>query len=205
MLIGASPELLIRKQGGEIHTNPLAGSARRQDDPQQDRLGSERLMRSTKDKYEHKLVIDDIRRHLAPLCASLSVPSGPSLLSTGTMWHLSTRIRGELLNPNLNVMQLACLLHPTPALCGFPTESARQLIADLEPHDRGLFSGIVGWCDANGDANGDGEWAIVIRSGLLRGNRYGCSPARASSPPRRRSPSGWKPPPNWAPCSTLSA
>ena len=78
------------------------------------------------------------------------------------MWHLSTRIRGELLNPNLNVMQLACLLHPTPALCGFPTESARQLIADLEPHDRGLFSGIVGWCDANGD----GEWAIVIRSGL---------------------------------------
>nr|WP_306419901.1 isochorismate synthase MenF [Serratia sp. Se-RSmG] len=167
VLIGASPELLIRKQGGEIHTNPLAGSARRQDDPQQDRLGSERLMRSTKDKYEHKLVIDDIRRHLAPLCASLSVPSGPSLLSTGTMWHLSTRIRGELLNPNLNVMQLACLLHPTPALCGFPTESARQLIADLEPHDRGLFSGIVGWCDANGD----GEWAIVIRSGLLRGNR----------------------------------
>lgn len=83
------------------------------------------------------------------------------------MWHLSTRIRGELLNPNLNVMQLACLLHPTPALCGFPTESAHQLIADLEPHDRGLFSGIVGWCDANGD----GEWAIVIRSGLLRGNR----------------------------------
>ena len=63
VLIGASPELLIRKQGGEIHTNPLAGSARRQDDPQQDRLGSERLMRSTKDKYEHKLVIDDIRRH----------------------------------------------------------------------------------------------------------------------------------------------
>jgi isochorismate synthase len=182
VLIGASPELLIRKQGGEIHSNPLAGSARRQADAQQDRIGSERLMRSTKDKYEHRLVIDDIRRRLAPLCATLSVPSGPSLMSTGTMWHLSTRIRGELRDPQLNVMQLACLLHPTPALCGFPTETARQLIAELEQYDRGLFSGIVGWCDANGD----GEWAIVIRSGILRGNRVrlfaGAGIVEASTP-----------------------
>ncbi|WP_205415862.1 chorismate-binding protein, partial [Klebsiella pneumoniae] len=71
----------------------------------------------------------------------LSVPSGPSLLSTGTMWHLSTRIRGELLNPALNVMQLACLLHPTPALCGMPTAEAHALIGKLEPFDRGLFGG----------------------------------------------------------------
>lgn len=67
----------------------------------------------------------------------------------------------------MTALQVACQLHPTPALCGFPTQEARQLIAELEPHDRGVFSGIVGWCDANGD----GEWAIAIRCGTIKHNK----------------------------------
>ncbi|MEI7343895.1 isochorismate synthase MenF [Pectobacterium brasiliense] len=167
VLLGASPELLLRKQGNVIVSNPLAGSARRMNDEHLDYLNSQRLLKSGKDKHEHKLVVDDIRQRLMPLCASLTIPSVPSLMHTASMWHLSTAIRGELVNPEMTALQVACQLHPTPALCGFPTQEARQLIAELEPHDRGVFSGIVGWCDANGD----GEWAIAIRCGTIKHNK----------------------------------
>ncbi|MFC3394232.1 isochorismate synthase [Brenneria rubrifaciens] len=164
ILLGASPELLLRKQGKMIYSNPLAGSACRMNDPHLDHLNSQQLLRSSKDRHEHRLVVDDIRQRLMPLCLALTIPDAPSLMSTASMWHLSTAINGELARPDMTALQVACQLHPTPALCGFPTEEARRLIADLEPHERGVFSGIVGWCDANGD----GEWAIVIRCGTIR-------------------------------------
>lgn len=164
VLLGASPELLLRKQGNTIVSNPLAGSACRVSDAHLDYLNGQRLLHSDKNKHEHKLVVDDVRQHLIPLCSSLTIPSEPSLMNTASMWHLSTIISGKLANPDMTSLQVACQLHPTPALCGFPTDKARRLIADLEPHDRGVFSGIVGWCDANGD----GEWAIVIRCGTIQ-------------------------------------
>lgn len=164
ILLGASPELLIRKQGRQIWSNPLAGSVRRQRDAQQDERHSRQLLDSQKDQREHRLVVDDIQQRLRPLCRQLTVPDTPSLLATNTMWHLSSAIAGELAQASNSVIQLACLLHPTPAMCGAPMAAARALIADLEPHDRGLFSGIVGWSDQQGN----GEWAIAIRCGVVR-------------------------------------
>jgi len=99
------------------------------------------------------------------LCTQLHVPERPSLTRTDTLWHLSTRIEGRLREPSISALQLACLLHPTPAVCGFPTEPARQLIAVLEPFERGFYSGMVGWCDAAGN----GEWVIALRCGEIRG------------------------------------
>lgn len=162
VLLGASPELLIRKSGRLIHSNPLAGSAKRVADPDEDMRVGRRLLQSSKDNFEHRLVTDDIRRLLAPLCKTLTVPAEPALMSTPTMWHLSTAITGEL-DANMSALQLACLLHPTPAVCGAPTSNARALIERLEPFDRGFFSGLVGWCDEYGD----GEWAIAIRCGTV--------------------------------------
>ncbi|WP_231759248.1 isochorismate synthase [Microbulbifer elongatus] len=162
-LIGASPELLLRRQGSEVFSNPLAGSARRQVDPEQDRKVSEKLSRSSKDAYEHSLVIEDIRAQLQPLCAELAVPGAPQLMHTRAMWHLSTPIRGILRDPGLTALQVACRLHPTPALCGFPSREAHKLIQLVEPFERGLFGGIVGWCDAEGN----GEWAVAIRCGIF--------------------------------------
>ncbi|QTF08742.1 isochorismate synthase [Brenneria izadpanahii] len=164
ILLGASPELLIRKEGRFIHSQPLAGSAPRHSDSRQDKTNASQLLDSEKDRHEHRIVVDDIRQHLSSLCRDLTLPETPSLLSTDTMWHLATAIRGELAQAETSVIQLACLLHPTPALCGTPTAAARDLIALLEPYDRGVFSGIVGWCDANGD----GEWAIAIRCGIVQ-------------------------------------
>ncbi|WP_226665182.1 isochorismate synthase MenF [Microbulbifer aggregans] len=165
-LIGASPELLLRRRGSEVFSNPLAGSARRLADPEQDRLVSEKLAQSAKDAYEHSLVIEDIRAQLQPLCRTLDVPEGPQLMHTSAMWHLSTPIRGTLADPSLSALQVACRLHPTPALCGFPTREAHKLIQLVEPFERGLFGGIVGWCDGDGN----GEWAVAIRCGIFSDN-----------------------------------
>ncbi|AXA91156.1 isochorismate synthase MenF [Massilia sp. YMA4] len=165
-LVGVSPELLLRKEGAQIVSNPLAGSARRQPDADSDAAAGGALLQSPKDLREHRYVTDDIRRLLAPLCASLDVPEQPSLLSTNAMWHLSTRIEGTLRDPAQTSLQLACHLHPTPAVCGYPTDLARKLIDLVEPFDRGLFAGVVGWCDAHGN----GEWAVTIRCGTVQGN-----------------------------------
>lgn len=165
-LIGVSPELLVRKQGDRVISNPLAGSARRMPDPVQDKAVAEALAQSEKDQYEHRLVIDEVNRVLAPLCAELDVPQQPSLITTAALWHLSTLIEGRLSDPSLNALQLACQLHPTPAVCGLPTNKARQLIRLVENFDRGLFTGVVGWCDAQGN----GEWVVTIRCGIVNGN-----------------------------------
>lgn len=162
-LVGISPELLLRKTGTSFVSNPLAGSTKRLADLLADRETGEELLTSKKDRYEHRLVVEDIERILKPLCADLDIPDGPDLLSTATLWHLSTRISGVLNDPSISALKLACLLHPTPAVCGYPTELAHRLIRFVEPFERGLFTGMVGWCDMQGN----GEWVITIRCGIV--------------------------------------
>lgn len=165
-LVGVSPELLIRRHEYTVQSNPLAGSARRLPDPEADRIHADRLSASSKDHHEHRFVTDDIRTRLSPLCATLLVPEAPSLISTAALWHLSTQIHGTLQDPPANALQLACAIHPTPAVCGTPRDAADALIRSIEPFDRGLFTGFTGWMDADGN----GEWVITIRSGVLHGD-----------------------------------
>ncbi|MEV8477333.1 chorismate-binding protein [Streptomyces sp. NPDC051173] len=117
------------------------------------------LLQSEKDLHEHSVVVDAVRDALAPYCRTLDVPLRPTLVRTAAMWHLSTTIGGELADPAVSALELAAALHPTPAVCGTPTRTAREVIGELEPFDRGHFTGMVGW----GDANGDGEWVVTIR------------------------------------------
>ncbi|MFF5244080.1 isochorismate synthase DhbC [Streptosporangium sp. NPDC000095] len=158
-LLGASPELLVSRSGRRITTNPLAGSAPRHPDPVVDRERARALLASDKDLREHALVIESIVEALRPYCRKLSVPAGPSPLSTASMWHLSTRITGVLDDPTVTSLELATVLHPTPAVCGTPASAAREAIEEIESFDRGLYTGLVGW----GDATGDGEWVVTIR------------------------------------------
>lgn len=163
-LIGASPELLLRKQGGRVRTFPLAGSAARQVEPERDQAVARGLEASAKDQHEHRLVVEDIRQVLAPLCDELSIPDIPEIVSTATLWHLGTPIEGRLKDEGLSVLELACRLHPTPAVCGFPRQQARKLVNLIEPFERGPFAGIVGWCDGQGD----GEWVVTIRCATVQ-------------------------------------
>lgn len=163
--LGASPELLLRRQGRRVILNPLAGSAARHADPVADRAAADALLASAKDRHEHAIVIDSIAAALRPYCSQLRLPDGPTLTSTDALWHLSTWIEAELDDPAINSLELALALHPTPAVCGHPTATAFAAIHDLEPFDRGFFAGLVGWCDAQGD----GEWAVSLRCAESRG------------------------------------
>lgn len=165
-LVGASPELLISRRGRTVGSHPLAGSARRSADADEDAYMAEALLASAKDLDEHRYVVDAIVDTLAPLCVELNAPSQPALYATATMWHLGTRIRGVLKDHAPSAAALAGLLHPTPAVCGTPRAAALNAIQALEPVSRGFYAGAVGW----NDANGDGDWYVAIRCARVQGN-----------------------------------
>jgi isochorismate synthase len=165
-LIGASPELLASRRGMQIRSNPLAGSAARSQDREEDARRSRALLLSAKDLNEHRVVAEAVAEGLRPYCRTLDAPARPSLISTETMWHLSSDIRGVLADPEVSSLRLAVSLHPTPAVCGYPSATAFDLISRLEPFGRGFYSGMVGWCDADGN----GEWVVTLRCAKVSGN-----------------------------------
>ncbi len=165
VLVGATPELLVRKRGRLVEATPLAGSAQRFGDPVRDRASADRLFRSAKDREEHAVVVEDVAHVLEAYCDDLVHPHEPELLGTANVWHLATAFRGKLHRTGTSVLELVAALHPTAAVCGTPREAARETLADLEPIDRGAYAGPVGWVDAAGD----GEWAIALRCAEITG------------------------------------
>lgn len=163
-LVGSSPELLIAKKGDEVFSYPLAGTILKVEDPELNRLRASELLHSKKDVEEHGYVTTEIQRILNPYCSELEVPDHPTLFETSHTIHLGTPIRGKLKNTQVSVLDLAAALHPTPAVCGYPTAETQQALLELEP-DRGFYAGAVGWADGNGD----GEWRVTIRSAVLQG------------------------------------
>ncbi|MBF6251391.1 isochorismate synthase [Nocardia farcinica] len=161
-LIGASPELLVARQGRTVTLHPLAGTAPRRADPDADAAQAAELLDSAKNREEHSYVIEWIRDVLTPLCTELRIPEGPRLVETHDVWHLATPIVGTLREPAPTALDLAVLLHPTPAVCGTPTAAALETITRVEG-DRGFYGGAVGWCDADGD----GTWVVAIRCAEL--------------------------------------
>jgi len=165
-LVGASPELLVARDGDRVTCRPLAGSAPRAADPRLDEAAGAALARSEKNRHEHRLVVETMHAALQPLCRELTIAPTPELSRTATVWHLSTPISGLLRDSSTTAMDLALALHPTPAVGGVPTQQACELIAALEG-DRGFYAGAVGWCDARGD----GRWAVSIRGTQLSADR----------------------------------
>lgn len=158
-LIGASPELLISKHGRTVVSRPLAGSIPHAQQAAEDNERARNLLNSAKDRHEHAVVVDAVVAALKPYCSHIHVPETPSLVSTATMWHLGTRIEADLADAAVGSLELALALHPTPAVCGYPRSAARAFINAVEGFERGFFTGLVGWSDAQGD----GEWAVTIR------------------------------------------
>lgn len=165
-LVGASPELLVARNGDRVECRPFAGSAPRAADPQTDAANGAALAASAKNRHEHRLVIETIRAALEPLCVDLSIAAEPRLSSTATVWHLCTPITGRLRDTSSTAIDLALALHPTPAVGGVPTKAAIGLIGELEG-DRGFYAGAAGWCDARGD----GRWVVSLRCAQLSADR----------------------------------
>jgi isochorismate synthase len=162
--VAASPELLVRRNGARAQTVALAGSTRRSADPAVDDHLGEQLLRSTKDREEQAIVVRRIARALKPHAVWVAAPDEPTVIRVANIQHLATPIRAQLAQP-LSVIELAALLHPTPAVGGEPHAAAVPLIPAFEGLDRGWYAGAIGWADANED----GEFCVALRCALLRG------------------------------------
>ncbi len=165
-LVGATPELLLKKRGNRFASFPLAGSARRRKNPVEDKAVAEALLHSEKDLREHAAVVESVVEALSPWCRNIHAAPTPSVMPTATMWHLGTRIEGEIRDETVTSLHLAAALHPTAAVCGQPREEAAAAIETLESFDRGFFTGAVGWSDSEGD----GQWMVTIRCAEILGN-----------------------------------
>ena len=167
VLVGASPELLVSRRGDRVRSMPLAGTAPRSGDPDEDRANAEALASSSKNREEHAIVVRAVAEVLGGYCDGLSFDAEPVLEPTANVWHLATRFEGTLRDPTVSALDLVADLHPTPAVCGWPRAAAASVIAALEPFDRCAYAGPVGWIDADGD----GDWAIALRCAALEGER----------------------------------
>jgi menaquinone-specific isochorismate synthase len=161
-IVGASPELLVRRRGCHVESRPMAGTALDVDE------ASVRALRaSAKDAREHRPVVAAIVDVLAPWCDALEVAPAPEVARLASVAHLVTPVVGELRSPAPDAMTIARALHPTPAVGGTPREPALAAIRRLEPCDRDRYAGPVGWVDARGD----GEWVVALRGAVLDGAR----------------------------------
>lgn len=166
-LVGATPERLLKKQGANVLSTPLAGSARRLADADKDAEAGAALLRSDKDEIEHRIVVEYIHDILAPYCKQLVTHAQPELMQTKSMWHLGTRISGVLRDPDTPCLQLVHALHPTPAVAGSPLERALSEIKKAEPFDRDFYAGTLGWVD---DQN-NGDWHVTLRCAIIEDRR----------------------------------
>ena len=171
-LAGATPELLIKRQGSQVSSLVLAGTAPRGQDPAEDEALGAGLLASAKETEEHEYAAASVRDSLAPLCDQLTVAERPVLLKFANLQHLATTVHGTLSARDASgaghsVLTLLNALHPSAAVCGTPTEAAMELIRELEGMDRGRYAGPVGWVDSAGN----GEWGIALRCAELDGPR----------------------------------
>jgi len=181
--MGATPERLVRVQGRKVYATCLAGTALRGRDERGDKEAAAALLADEKERREHEVVVRAITGALTPLCGDLDVPAQPSIMTMPNVLHLHTRIEGTLA-ARTGVLDLVERLHPTPAVGGMPLDAALSLIRRHEEFDRGWYAGPVGWIDANGD----GEFAVALRSALVRGTEArlfaGCGIVAGSDPQR---------------------
>jgi menaquinone-specific isochorismate synthase len=185
-LIGATPELLVRLSKSLVTSRILAGTIRKTGDDEKDLALAASLARSSKDLEEHEYAVRSVGDVLAPLCSSTNVPESPFVLHLANVMHLATDVTGVLIDSAspADIFELVKRLHPSAAVCGTPTPSAKKLINDIEGISRGRYAGPIGWIDARGD----GELGIALRCGQIDTSQQsirlfaGCGIVRESDP-----------------------
>jgi menaquinone-specific isochorismate synthase len=180
-MVGSTPEMLVRLRDGEVSSRVLAGTLRRTGDVNKDQRRSHALGRSIKDLEEHGYGVRSVVESLAEHCREVDVPSSPFVLDLPNVMHLATDVTGAVVDGSTSLDLLASL-HPSAAVCGAPTSTARAVIREIEGLARGRYAGPVGWLDARGD----GEWGIALRCAQVDGARLrlfaGCGIVEGSRP-----------------------
>jgi menaquinone-specific isochorismate synthase len=162
--IGASPETLVSVSDGALQTEALAGSAARGRTAGEDAALASALLRSGKDRHEHRLVLESIVRRLQRVGVEPVVGGGARVRQLSNVQHLLTPVTATV-PAGVGVLRIACELHPTPAVGGTPREAAMAHLQELEPFDRGLFAGALGWVNHRAE----GEFFVGIRSAAIAG------------------------------------
>lgn len=174
-LVGATPELLLRRRGDQVSARLLAGTV------WPGTGTAEALLSSAKNRSEHAFGIDSLAAALRPFCTALEIPAEPSVIQLRNVAHLASDVHGTLAD-DTRLLRLAAAAHPTAAVGGTPTDLAVRTIAELEPMDRGRYAGPVGWIDAAGD----GELGVALRCAELDGSTArlfaGCGIVAGSDP-----------------------
>ena len=163
--IGATPERLVKKEYDHIFSACLAGSIARGNTKEEDILLGDSLINDKKNLTEHQYVVDMIQDAMEETCAEVIIPDHPRLFKLKNIQHLYTPVIGKA-NQETSLLTLVERLHPTPALGGLPKKEAIDKIREVEALDRGLYGSPVGWLDHQGN----GDFAVSIRSGLIQGN-----------------------------------
>ncbi|OVA13299.1 Isochorismate synthase [Macleaya cordata] len=152
--IGNTPEQLFHRKRHSVSSEALAGTRARGESKSLDLQIENDLLRSPKDHLEFTIVRENIRRKLEAKPAKI-------IRKLPRVQHLYAQLKGRLRNED-DEFDILSSLHPTPAVCGFPTEVARQFIAETEMFDRGMYAGPVGWFGGR-----ETEFAVGIRSALV--------------------------------------
>lgn len=163
--IGASPERLVKKTDDEIKSTCLAGSTARGKTIKEDEKLGTILLNDNKNLIEHNVVVSMIKEEMLDSCESITATEKPQLLKMRDIQHLYTPIKGKA-KEGVTLFSMVKKLHPTPALGGFPKDRALEKIREVELLDRGWYASPIGWIDAKDN----GEFAVAIRSGLIKGN-----------------------------------
>ncbi len=178
--VGASPETLARINGSEMILEVLAGSADRGKDNGEDQDIEKDILKNKKNLAEHRIVVDYIKENLQKIVGEMEV-SEPGIKKLQNIQHLKTEIKLNL-NEHVSFLNIIGKIHPTPAVCGSPPDAALNFIRKTEPHQRGLYAGIIGWLNLQNE----GEFVLAIRSALTSGNKLiayaGCGIVNGSSP-----------------------
>jgi menaquinone-specific isochorismate synthase len=179
--IGSTPERLASFHKREVLTEGLAGSISRGKTASEDAVLEHELLHSQKDLSEHAFVLDAIEENLHQYSDVFEYPLSPGIKKLSNVQHLYTPVHATI---KKGVSRTAVLsrLHPTPAVGGYPREAAMPYINKLEHFDRGWYAAPVGWINAHGN----GEFAVAIRSGLIKTNEVrffaGCGIVENSNP-----------------------
>jgi anthranilate synthase component 1 len=164
-IVGSSPEALVKVSGKQAITHPIAGSRPRSQDAALDLALGEELLADAKEQSEHLMLVDLARNDLLKVCkpSSLQVSEFMQIHRFSHVMHLVSTVEGELADGMGPVSALRATF-PAGTLSGAPKPRALEIIHDLEPVDRGLFGGVVGYFDFSGNA----DLAIAIRTALIR-------------------------------------
>lgn len=160
--LGATPEILVEKQGNSIMSYALAGTEPK-DGIHDNELGKQ-LLQDSKNIFEHKIVVDEILKTIQKVTEDVHI-GNLELIELKNLYHLRTRISAK--DSSISLIDWVKRLHPTPAMGGKPKDKAIELIAKYEKHDRGLFASPIGIVDEKGD----GIFVVGIRSALIEENK----------------------------------